>query len=72
MIDLVATPRSLAKKNKLERDGMIYCWNCAERPALMPSLHCHLCLAAHHRQRGKVGVCVNREQTPEDVEACRA
>lgn len=71
MIDLVATARALAKQHGLEREGTIYCWSCTERPALMPSLHCHLCLAAHHKRRGKVGVCPNRPQTPEDVEACR-
>lgn len=70
--DLIKTARSLARKMKLEWDGVIHCWDCRQRPALMPSLHCHLCLAAYHRRRGTVGTCVNRDQTPEDVEACRA
>lgn len=69
--DLVATARSLASKHGLERDGVIVCWNCEKYPALMPSLHCPVCLAAYHRRRGTVGITVQRQQTPADVEACR-
>lgn len=64
--------RSLAIRHKLEHDGTIWCWSCSERRALMPSLHCHLCLAAAHRRAGRLApLCTNREQAPADVEACR-
>lgn len=60
-----------ARKNRLEHDGAIWCWACSERRALIPSLHCHLCLAASHRRAGRLApLCVNREQTAADVEAC--
>lgn len=69
---MLATAYSLAKKNNLEHDGTIWCWNCSERSALMPSLHCHVCLTAAHRRKGReMPVCLNRKQTPEDVEAVR-
>lgn len=63
---------SRAREQKLEHDGTIWCWHCSERRALMPSLACHVCLAAHHRRAGNLApLCVNREQTPEDVEAVK-
>ncbi len=69
MIEIAITR---AKRERLEHDGIIWCWACSERKALMPSLHCHVCLAAHHRRKGNLApLCVNREQTPEDVAACR-
>jgi hypothetical protein len=37
----------------------------------MPSLHCHLCLVAEHKRLGIIGTCINRPQTPADVEAAR-
>lgn len=70
--DVMGTAHALARKHKLERDGTIWCWNCSEKPALMPSLHCHVCLTAAHRRKGReMPVCLNRKQTPEDVEACK-
>jgi hypothetical protein len=71
MGDLVVAARALAAKNGLERDGTIWCWACEQRPALMPSLHCHLCLVAEHKRLGIIGTCINRPQTPADVEAAR-
>lgn len=71
--DMIATARSLARQHNLITEaGTIVCWACGERRALMPSLHCHVCLAAAHRRVGRVApLCVNREQTPEDI-ACHA
>jgi hypothetical protein len=72
MGDLVATAISLAAKNNLVcEDGTIVCWACREYRALLPSLHCHQCLADHHRRSGTVGLCMNREQTPSDAAAAR-
>jgi hypothetical protein len=69
---LLDTAYSLAKKNKLEADGTIWCWNCSKRAALIPSLHCPTCLADNWRVNGiVVPNCPNRLQTPADVEACR-
>jgi hypothetical protein len=60
-----------AREQRLEHDGVIWCWACSEGHALIPSLHCHRCLAAEHRRVGRLApLCTNREQTPEDVEAC--
>ena len=40
--------KQLARKHGLVRsDGVIVCWRCETRPALMPSLHCAQCLQAH-------------------------
>ncbi len=66
-----ATAISLARQHKLESGGVIYCWNCSQRPALMPSLHCPPCLAEAWRRNGARMLCQNREQTPADAEACR-
>lgn len=60
----------LASQHRLESEGVIWCWNCSNLKALLPSLRCHVCLAAYHRSRGTVGTCPNRPQTPADVEAC--
>lgn len=69
-VDAVAF--SLARKHRLEADGVIWCWNCSKAPALMPSLHCPHCLASAWRTNlGGIGGCPNRAQTPEDAEACR-
>lgn len=59
----------LARKHRLVVDGVLWCWNCGHKPALMPSLHCPHCLAESWRRRGIVGQCVQREQTPQDVAA---
>jgi hypothetical protein len=70
--NIYAISIALARRHKLEHDGTIWCWACSERRALLPSLHCHVCLMAAHRRVGRLApLCVNREQTPEDVEACR-
>ena len=63
---------NLARKHNLEHDGTIWCWNCSQRPALMPSLHCPVCLAASWRRTGTTAPqCMNREQTQADVDAAR-
>lgn len=70
--DLVRTARAIARKEGLCPDKTILCWHCHGRKALMPSLACHVCLATHHRRAGNLApLCVNREQVPEDVEACK-
>lgn len=62
----------LARQHKLEVDGTIWCWNCSQKPALMPSLHCPQCLAAVYIRRGIVAPqCVNRAQTEADAAAAR-
>jgi hypothetical protein len=62
--------RRLAARDRLLVDGVIWCWNCGAKAALMPSLHCPQCLAAEYRRTGRVAPeCVNRQQTPADVEA---
>jgi hypothetical protein len=61
---------SIARREKLEQGGVIYCRNCSRRPALMPSLHCPPCLAEVWRRTGSEMRCENREQTEEDVRAC--
>ncbi len=41
------TAEALVKKHNLRAaDGIVYCWECHNRAALMPSLHCPFCLAA--------------------------
>lgn len=68
---ILATAYQLARKHGLEAADTIWCWNCSERPALMPSLHCPQCLAEAWRQKGIVmPACPNRQQTAEDVAAC--
>jgi hypothetical protein len=67
---VIATAYALARHHKLEHAGVIYCWNCSQRPALMPSLHCPPCLAEVWRRTGSEMRCENREQTEEDVRAC--
>jgi hypothetical protein len=69
--DVTGTARAMAKKHKLCRDGVIWCWNCSEKAALMPSLHCGKCLNDHFKRKGAVGTNVNSAQTPADVEACK-
>lgn len=64
---------SLARKNRLLIDGVIWCWHCGNKPALMPSLACPHCLAATYKRQNIVAPeCVNRQQTPEDVAAVAA
>ncbi len=68
--DMMATARNLARRHNLERDGTIWCWNCSQRAALMPSLHCPVCLADSWRRTGTVAPqCMNRDQTQADVDA---
>jgi hypothetical protein len=69
-MDLLKTAYGLARQHGLLSDGVIYCWACSQKPALMPSLHCPRCLADHWRRNGIVSpLCVNRAQSPEDVRA---
>lgn len=56
-----ATACMLARRNKLVRNGVIWCWACSDYPALMPSLHCQHCLDALHHESANV------PQTSEDA-----
>jgi len=61
--------RALAHRHKLvDDDGTVQCWTCGARRALMPQLHCAVCLAAAYRARGGLvaGTVQNREQTDAD------
>lgn len=62
------TARNLARRNRLVDDnGTVWCWECNAREALLPSLHCPVCLAASWRRKGIVNPqCVNRSQTDDD------
>lgn len=69
---MLDTAYSIARQHKLMVDDVIWCWGCSQRSALMPGLHCPTCLAESWRRMGIVmPCCVNREQTPEDVERCK-
>lgn len=63
-----ATAAGLARKHNLVcDDGTIVCWDCREREALMPSLHCGGCLGAAYARKGIVDPqCLNRVQTDAD------
>lgn len=70
---IMSTARGLARRHELIDDtGLIWCWFCDKRPALLPSLHCPSCLAAAW---GRIPVvmpqCINREQTDADREVMR-
>jgi hypothetical protein len=56
--------RALAAKHRLvDENGVVWCWQCSERLALIPSLHCGLCLGAQYAKLGIVApLCVNRQQ----------
>lgn len=56
--------RAYAKRwNLIGTDGYLWCANCVERHALMPSLHCGLCLGAAYVRMGIVQpACLNHEQ----------
>jgi hypothetical protein len=44
-------------------DGFVWCAECVERHALLPSLHCGLCLGAAYSRLGiVVPACLNHEQ----------
>ena len=46
--DLHADALVQARKNKLiDESGTIWCWNCGQKPALLPGLHCPFCRAEH-------------------------
>jgi len=71
---LLELARSLAIKNHLvDETGTVWCWECDQEPALVPSNHCARCLAESHRRTGRLApLCVNREQTAADRAACLA
>lgn len=56
--------RAYAKRwNLIGTDNLIWCAACVERHALLPSLHCGLCLGAAYSRLGIVQPeCVNTEQ----------
>jgi hypothetical protein len=65
--------RSLARKHNLVcDDGSIICWECGKREALLPQLHCGICLDITRRRMGHYDSQVlNRAQTPEDCAMLR-
>lgn len=71
--DIAATAKSLARQHRLVRDdGTISCWQCREREALLPSLHCSICLEAQWRALNIYNPCCEqREQTLQDKEGMR-
>lgn len=66
--------RALARKNKLVcDDGTIVCWECGQREALLPQLHCGVCLDIAKRRLGHYdSAVINRAQTDEDRAAMLA
>lgn len=64
---------SLARKHKLaDGAGLIWCWSCGAREALIPSLHCGGCLGAYYgKHHITLPHCLNRAQTAADREAMR-
>lgn len=58
------TARAYAKRhNLIGTDGHLWCWSCVERHALLPSLHCGLCLGAAYARMGIVSpACLNHSQ----------
>ncbi len=65
---MIEHSRGLARRHKLaDDDGVIWCFHCGTREALLPSLACPPCLAEAWRRRGIVSPwCMNRAQTDED------
>ncbi len=50
---LVAMARNLAQRhNLIDRDGIVWCWNCKQQKALLPSLHCARCLTEAWQRLG--------------------
>lgn len=68
MADPFELARALARRNNLVcNDGSIVCWECTDRLALLPSLHCPVCLAAAWRRLNITDPqCEQREQTEDD------
>lgn len=67
---ILATAYGLARRHRLEAGGVIYCWNCNQNPALIPSLHCAVCLTDSWRRNHVTRPqSVNREQNAADVAA---
>jgi hypothetical protein len=49
--------------NLIDTDGIAWCWKCGANHALMPSLHCPICLGeAYHRLGIIAPQCVNQKQ----------
>lgn len=61
---LIEAAIAQAKMHGLVRaDGLIDCWDCRKRLALLPSLHCPMCLAEAWRRMGITEPwCPNYEQ----------
>jgi hypothetical protein len=58
------TARAYAKRwNLIGTDGQIWCAACVERHALIPSLHCGVCLGAFYaRNHITAPSCLNHSQ----------
>lgn len=58
------TARAMARRHNLVCEtGEIVCWECRERLALLPSLHCGACLGAAYSRLHIVNPqCINRAQ----------
>jgi hypothetical protein len=68
LADPEQTAFALARKHNLVCvDGTVVCWECRRHEALIPSLHCAVCLQAVW-QRCNINnpCCEQREQTEED------
>lgn len=66
--DALELARSLARRHNLVcDDGQIICWECKRTEALLPSLHCPVCLADAWRRLGIIEPqCEQRTQTEDD------
>lgn len=53
-----------ANENLTDAEGAIWCRNCGANHALLPSLHCPICLGEAYGRLGIVAPrCVNTKQT---------
>lgn len=51
------------RHNLVDTDGAIWCWVCGANHALLPSLHCPICLGEAYGRLGIVAPrCVNTKQ----------
>lgn len=68
LADTFEVARHYARKHNLVcEDGTVVCWDCRKREALLPSLHCPLCLADVWRRLNITDPkCEQREQTDND------
>jgi hypothetical protein len=61
------------RNNLVCANGQVVCWECRKREALIPSLHCALCLQAVWNRLGITNPqCEQREQTEDDRRRLKA